>query len=96
MAVSKDEVMNALATFKDLLDSAYEEKFALKDDLLNLSGGSDEALKNTVDELKSDLEGLQDSVSEHGSSIDDLKNQSNDLADEKITYADVANLFNND
>ena len=91
MSVSKEEVLQAMGYFKEIMDAKNQETFALKDEIVSVE--SDGVLEGKVDGLIADVEGLKTTSDDHGVDIDDLKTKANESSSETISYSDVAKLF---
>ena len=94
-AITKDDVLQALGIFKNLLDAEYKDKFALISDLPP-ANAEDSELKGKVDVLEADIETLKTFMRESGADIDALQEKTADVEDEEITYDEIASLFNQD
>lgn len=92
MAVTKEDVLQALGIFKNLLDAEYKDKFVLQSDLPTNDDSASE-LSGRIDVLESDIETLKDFMTDGGADIDSLKTKADSIQDEEITYNDIAGLF---
>ncbi len=101
MALTKTDVLNAMAIFKEMMDSQNAATYATKAEIESLDGTATTSdLEGRIDSLSATVEGLDIFYSEHDAKIDELQSDVRDIKNnpntevEEITAADVAALFN--
>ena len=101
MSLTKADVLNAMAIFKELMDAQNAATFATKAELDSIDGTADTSdLEGKIDVLSATVEGLDVFYSAHDAKIDELQSDVSDLKNnpntevEEITAADIAALFN--
>ena len=92
MAITKDDVLEALGIFKNFLDAEYNDKFLRQSDLPD-TNAQDDALRGRVDVLESEVETLKNFMTDGGADIDELKTKADSITEEQISYDDIAGLF---